>query len=159
MTEPTAPIVKVRGRKQNMEKKVKNPTPKKSNFLLTINLNTRYKDDDPHLNDDIEIFDKTINDILNNVQEYIKLPNSTDWNDDTIKDVDIDYTIEKGEKKNCLHVHILFKFKHFTKIQLNYEKIKQKITGDLGLENIYMYNKLVRNSGNDNILDYLAKMT
>ena len=159
MTEPTAPIVKVRGRKQNMEKKVKNPTPKKSNFLLTINLNTRYKDDDPHFNDDIEIFDKTINDILNNVQEYIKLPNSTDWNDDTIKDVDIDYTIEKGEKKNCLHVHILFKFKHFTKIQLNYEKIKQKITGDLGLENIYMYNKLVRNSGNDNILDYLAKMT
>ncbi len=159
MEESKAPIVKVRGRKQNMDKKEKNPTPKRTNFLLTINLNQRFKDDDPHLTNDIEIFDKTINDILNNVQHYLKLPNESDWNDELIKDTDIDYTIEKGNLKNCLHVHILFKFKHFTKIQLNYEKIKSKICGDLGLENVYMYNKLVRNSGNDNILDYLAKQT
>ena len=39
MEESKAPIVKVRGRKQNMDKKVKNPTPKRTNFLLTINLN------------------------------------------------------------------------------------------------------------------------
>ena len=53
--------------------------------------------------------------------------------------------------------HILFKFKHHTKIQLNYQKIKEAITKRLGLTNIYMYNKLVRNSGNDNILEYLNK--
>ena len=90
MEESKAPIVKVRGRKQNMDKKVKNPTPKRTNFLLTINLNQRFKDDDPHLTDDIEIFDKTINDILNNVQHYLKLRNESDWNNELVKDTDID---------------------------------------------------------------------
>ena len=93
MEQSKAPIVKIRGGKQNMEKKVKNPTPKRTNFLLTININQRFKDDDPQLTNDIEIFDKTINDILNNVQHYLKLPNESDWNDDLIKDTDIDYTI------------------------------------------------------------------
>jgi hypothetical protein len=60
-------------------------------------------------------------------------------------------------KKGQLHIHILFKFKHFTKIQLNYGKIKDKIKDDLGLENVYMYNKLIRNSGNENVLDYINK--
>ena len=39
----------------------------------------------------------------------------------------------------------------------NYQKIKEAITKRLGLSNIYMYNKLVRNSGNDNIIEYLNK--
>jgi hypothetical protein len=36
---------------------------------------------------------------------------------------------------------------------------KEKIKKDLGLNNIYMYNKLVKNSGSDNILDYINKYT
>ena len=67
------------------------------------------------------------------------------------------YRLQRGTIKNQLHIHILFKIKHFTKIQLNYQKIKDKIKKDLGLNNVYMYNKLVRNSGNDNILQYLEK--
>ena len=150
------PKVKIKGRVQDLEKKEKNIAPKRSNFLLTIN--TNQKPDDVNIKDDIEVFDNTIQQILNNVQDYVKVPEG-DWNDDKIKDVDIDYTIEQGEKFGRLHIHILFKFTHFTKIQLDYDKIKQKINNDLGLENIYMYNKLVRNNGSDNILDYLKKMT
>ena len=48
-------------------------------------------------------------------------------------------------KRGQLHIHILFKFVHFTRVQLNYAKIKEKINTDLGLENVYMYNRLVRN--------------
>ena len=51
----------------------------------------------------------------------------------------------------------MFKFKHKSKIQLNYDKIKDKIKKDLGLPNVYMYNRLIRNSGSDNILDYINK--
>ena len=69
------------------------------------------------------------------------------------------YTIELGSKKGQLHIHILFKFKHHTRLQLNFEKIKEKLKTDLGLNNVYMYNRLVRNSGNDSIIDYLSKMT
>ena len=151
------PVLKTKGKVQNIEKKEKNKPLMKTNFLLTINTNQQYKDNDKHLDDDIKIFENTIQNILNKIDEFINLPQGDKWDDETIKDVDIDYTIERGTKKGQLHIHILFKFKHHTKIQLNYQKIKEAITKRLGLSNIYMYNKLVRNSGNDNILEYLNK--
>ena len=151
------PTIKVKGVVQDLEKIEKNKKPLNSNFLLTINTNQQYKNDDKGLQNDIEIFEDTIKEVLSNIDNYVTLPEGDKWDDDTIKDVDIDYTIERGTIKNQLHIHILFKFKHFTKIQLNYQKIKDKIKNDLGLNNIYMYNKLVRNSGNDNILSYLDK--
>ena len=152
------PIIKIKGNIQNMEKKEKNIKPKHSNFLLTINTNQQYKDNDEHLDNDIKVFDNTTNEILNHIDEYVKLPEPHIWNDDLIKDADIQYVIERGGKKGQLHIHILFKFTHHTNIQLNYDKIKTKIKTDLGLQNVYMLNKLIRHSGNDNIVDYLSKM-
>ena len=152
------PKIKIKGAVQDLEKKEKNKKPLSSNFLLTINTNQQYKNDDlENLKNDIEVFENTIKDILNNIDQYVNLADNDKWDDDTIKNVDIDYTIERGTIKNALHIHILFKFKHFTKIQLNYIKIKDKIKNDLGLLNVYMLNKLIKNSGNDNILDYLNK--
>ena len=153
------PLIKVKGKVQDLKKVEKNIKPKQSNFLLTINTNMQYKEDDKHLKDDIEIFDHTINQVLNNVDEYINLPENDKWDDDTIKNVDIDYTIERGLKKGQLHIHIMFKIKHFTKIQLNYNKIKEKICNDLGLKNVYMYNRLLRPNDSDNVQDYLNKYT
>ena len=146
------PIVKIKKNIQDLTKKEKNEKPKRSNFLLTINTNQAIEKE--NIDNDIEIFDKCIQEILNNVQDYINIPEG-DWNDEKIKETDIDYTIEEGSKFHRLHIHILFKFTHFTKIQLNYDKIKNKIMNDLGLDNVYMLNKLVRNSGSDNILDNL----
>jgi hypothetical protein len=151
------PLVKITGKKQNLEKVTKNPVPKNTNFLLTINTNCQYKETDDKLANDTEIFETSITDILNNIDSYVNLPEGDQWDDDKIKQADIDYTIERGLKKGQIHIHILFKFKHFTKIQLNYGKIKDKIKDDLGLENVYMYNKLIRNSGNENVLDYINK--
>jgi hypothetical protein len=51
----------------------------------------------------------------------------------------------------------MIKIKHFSKVLLDYDKIKAKICGDLGLDNVYMLNKLIRNNGSDNILDYMDK--
>ena len=53
----------------------------------------------------------------------------------------------------------MFKIKHFTKVQLNYDKIKKKICDDLGLNNIYCYNRLLRPNDSDNVQDYLNKYT
>ena len=153
------PQIKIKGKVQDMNKKEKNVKPKHSNFLLTINTNQQYKDNDEHLQDDIEIFDESIKTILNNIDQYINLPETDKWDDNTIKDADIDYTIERGGKKGQLHIHILFKFKHHSRLQLNYEKIKDKLKIDLGLDNVYMYNRLIRNNGSDSVIDYLNKMT
>ena len=151
------PLIKVKGNIQDLKKTIKNVKPKQSNFLLTLNTNQQFKEDDKHLKDDIEIFDGCINELLNNVDQYLKLPETDKWDEDTIKDVNIDYTIERGLKKGQLHIHIMFKIKHFTKIQLNYDKIKKKICDDLGLKNIYCYNRLLKPNDSDNVQDYLNK--
>ena len=104
------PKIKVQGKVQDLKKVEKNIKPKQSNFLLTINTNMQYKEDDKHLKDDIEIFDHTIHQVLNNVDEYINLPEGDNWDDKTIKNVDIDYTIERGLKKGQLHIHIIQKY-------------------------------------------------
>jgi hypothetical protein len=151
--------IKVKGNIQDLKKKQKNEKILSSNFLLTINTNQRYGDDDEDLENDIEVFDETIKDILNNIGSYVNLPKGIPFDEEHIKNVDIDYTIEKGTKNNQLHIHIMLKFRHKTKILLNYQKIKTKITKDLGLNNIYLNNRLIRNSGSENILDYLNKYT
>ena len=151
------PQIKIKGKVQDMNKKEKDVKPKHSNFLLTINTNQQYKDNDEHLQDDIEIFDESIKTILNNIDQYINLPETDKWDDDTIKDADIDYTIERGGKKGQLHIRILFKFKHHSRLQLNYEKIKDKLKKDLDRPNIYLYNRLIRNTGAENVLEYINK--
>ena len=152
------PLIKISGKIQDLHKKEKNIKPKYSSFLLTLNTNQQFKEDDPQLKDDIEIFDTCISELLNNVDQYIKLPDTDQWNEDTIKNVDKDYTIERGTKKGQLHVHIMIKIKHHTRIQLNYDKIKKKICDDLGLNNIYCYNRLLKPNDSDNVQDYLNKI-
>jgi hypothetical protein len=151
------PEIKIKGKVQDLKKVIKNEKPKQTNFLLTLNTNMQYKDNDEYLKDDIEIFDGSINQLLNHIDDYIKLPDGITWNDKTIKSCDIDYTIERGTKKGQLHIHIMFKIRHFTKIQLSYDKIKTKICNDLGLENIYVYNRLLKPNESDNVEDYINK--
>jgi hypothetical protein len=161
LEEVKKPLIKVRGKRQDLQKKEKNAKPRYSNFHLTINTNQQFKKDDPNLENDIEIFDTAISDICNNIGEYVRLPAGVPFNETTIQDVNIDYATEVGGVKGTLHVHILFCFKHFTKILLDYEKIKKKLLDELGLDNIYMYNRLIKGSGSENlnVLNYINKLT
>lgn len=153
------PVVpKIKGGISNVQKE-KEEKYKKSNFHLTISTNKKYEKDDPHLEDDMKYFDQIISDILNHIDGYVKLPEHTEWNDTTIKDVDVDYVVEVGSQKNGkrLHCHILFRFLHRTKIQLDYDKIKKRICDALQINNVYMYNRLVRPTEGQNIMAYLSK--
>jgi hypothetical protein len=101
------PEIKIKGKIQDMNKQVKNIKPKQSNFLLTINTNQQYKDNDEHLDNDIEVFDSTIKDLLNNVDQYINLPATDKWDDQFIKDIDIDYVLERGQKRTITYTYII----------------------------------------------------
>ena len=152
------PDIKVKGKIQNLQKEEKNKKAINSNFLLTINTNQQYKSNDEHLQNDIEFFENTIKNVLNNIDQYIEIRNDGDvWDDDTIKSIDIDYVIERGTKKGQIHAHALVKIKHFTRLQLDYKKMKEVVKKDLGLKNIYLNNRLVRNSGSESIVEYLNK--
>jgi len=146
----------VRGKVQELGKVVKNDQPRRSNFLLTVNTNQQYRNDN-NLQNDIDVFEDTIKDLLNNIDQYVNLPEGDVWNDETITDVNIDYAIELGTKINSLHAHIILSFEHKTSVKLSYPKIKEKFKKDLGLNNIYIDNKVIKNGGNLNVLDYLNK--
>ena len=63
------PEIKIKGKVQNMTKKEKNIKPKQTNFLLTINTNQQYKEDDEDLQNDIEVFDESVKELLNNIEQ------------------------------------------------------------------------------------------
>ena len=144
----------ITGNVQKLDKKVKNEKVKNSTFLVTINTNQSYKKDDTHLNSDIEIFDDLINNILNNIDTYIK---PEGFNVDKVKTADIDYSLERGNERSFLHCHILLNFSHTTRIQLDLNILKKKILSELGLKNVYINNKLIKNYQNQNILSYINK--
>lgn len=156
----TEPKINIKGSISNLKVNERKEKPKYSTFLLTISTNQKYQDNDPHLETDAVFFENTVKDILNNLGSYVKLPEGTAWSPDVIKNVDVDYVVEHGKHKkgNALHAHILFRFKHSTKVQLDYNAIKSKILKETGLDNIYMMNKLVKSGmSQNNILDYLDK--
>lgn len=159
MTEPT---VKIRGGRQGKNTE-KAPTVKRSAFFLTISTNQRYAEDDPNIENDEEVFEDSIKGVLNDLAKYGKYirfrQEGHTWTSGKIHTVDIDYTVERG-KTNQIHSHILLKFKHNSNIQLNYGAIKDKICDDLGLDNVYINNKLLgQNAWGDSFLkDYVNKM-
>ena len=78
------PIIKFKVNIHDL-KKLKNIKPNQSKFLLTTITNQKYKEDGSLLKDDIEIFDNSINQLLNNIDEYINIPDTDRWNDEAIK--------------------------------------------------------------------------
>jgi hypothetical protein len=155
------PQIKITSRKQNINKQEKNKTPTHSNFLITLNLNQQYHKDEhkANIDNDMEIFDGLLVEFLNHIEGYVRLPTDIVYNDDNIKDVSADYVVELGNIKKQIHAHIMLKFKHFTRIQLNFGKIKEFFKKKLGLKNVYMQAKLLRPSASENVIDYLDKMT
>ena len=156
----TKPQIKITSRRQNLEKAEKNIKPIHSNFLITLNLNQQYHKDEhkANLNSDMDAFEQVIYDLLNNVENFVRLPEGVQYNDDTIKNVDADFVVEVGDIKKQIHSHIMLKFKHHTRIQLHFQKIKEFFKKQLQLKNVYMQAKLLRPSASDNIVDYLNKM-
>ena len=144
----------ITGNVQKLNKVVKNEKIKNSTFLLTINTNQSYKETDKHLENDIEVFDSLINNILNHIDTYIK-PEGFD--SEKVKNADIDYSIERGGERGFIHCHILLNFSHTTRIQLDVNLIKNKIINELGLNNVYINNKLIKKYQNQNILSYINK--
>ena len=150
------PKIKVKGGVSNFAQKTKAEKPRHTKFFLTVNTNQHFKDDDQDLENDTTFFNEVIGDIMEHIDQYLKLPPG-DTFDDKVDDVQIDYVVEKGTKKGFLHCHIFLKFIHRTDLKLNYVTLKKKFCDDLGLPNLHMKNIIVKRSSDDNVLEYLDK--
>lgn len=153
------PTVKIRGGRQgkNTERAAK---VKRSAFFLTISTNQRYAEDDPNIENDEAVFEESIQSVLQDLGTYIRFRTDGDsWTSGKIQSVEVDYTVERG-RTNQIHTHILIKIKHDSNIQLDYGAIKRKICDDLGLDNLYVNNKLLGQNAwsHDFLLSYVNKM-
>lgn len=152
-----APKVTIKGtRQRRTEPKAK---PKYSNWLLTINSNQSYKEDDPHRESDAEIMEEAVVDILNNIKSYIRIEDENgSWSSTSINSVEVDYGVEYGPKQRRLHCHIFVRVKHNTKVKLDYQGIKKAYCDALGLDNCYFDSKLIRTSSEQWVTQYISKL-
>lgn len=149
------PKIKVQGAVSDFAQKTKAVKPRYSNYFLTINTNQHFKDDDPDLENDTAFFSGVVENVLGNIDKYLKLPEGHTF-ENNVQDVNIDYVVEKGTKKGFLHCHMYLKFTHNTDLKLNYVTLKKKFCDELGLPNLHMKNLIVK-SNNENVLEYLGK--
>lgn len=128
---------------------------RRSNFFVTINTNqkmNRYSKQMEDLNNNLK---NTMNDIFNNIDEYIIIKPKNDSFDGNIRKIDISSVNEISDKSG-LHSHTSINVLHNSRIALDYGKIRKKVIDDLHLKNIYMLSKIYYNNSM-NLKDYMLK--
>jgi len=150
--------VKVKNYDENKQPKPdKSKKSRRSSFFLTINTNKKFNPHSEEYEQFNDSFKKSLNEIYNNIDQYVKIKNEGDtWNDDTIRDVSIESATEIGGKNNAAHAHVNLNFLHKTRLQLDYDKIKEKLMTDLNLQGLYLNNKLYYNN-QMSLEEYLRK--
>jgi len=133
-----------------------------SSFLLTINPNQSYDPGDvKSIKKASKKLKKSIDGLFNegNIGKLIKINNEKDKEKDKkeiIRDINIHKSLEYGKEKGKLHAHLFVVINHYSKIQLDNQKIRSELKEDLG--SIYYNNTLVRNKEDaQNILEYISK--
>lgn len=142
------------------EDKKKRKRLKHSNFFLTINLNKQFKTYDeavPLANE----FKKVIDNCLAKISNYIEINDTvhpdakldSKW----IKKINIQSVVEIGSKYNQPHAHVTIAITHWTRVKLNWTKLKEDIREKVGDDQeIYLYCKLFRDS-QGSLEEYLRK--
>ena len=105
---------------------------------------------------DTEISDGVMSHFLNNIGDFVTIPEEH-WIDDYIKDTQVQYVIERGNRRGFLHFHSLIKIKHKTQVKLDLKKIREYVSKELGLTGIHIHVRIVKANSEDNILDYIDK--
>lgn len=146
-TEPAAPLAVPKKRLAH------------SNFFLTINTNQVFRGGEEGYKPFVDRFKEALGDIFgpDHLGDFINItvPGHS-FDSDYIKDVDVEFVVERGGKLNTIHAHGLIKISHWSLISLNYHKVREEMIKRMELPGLYMNVKLFRNS-NDKLQDYLYK--
>lgn len=142
---------------EKKEEDIETKRNRRSNFFVTINTNKPFN----RHSEEYEIFNgkfqSSLNEIYNDLGSYINvLDDKAKWDDNFIKDVEIDSATELGPVNHKLHAHFQINVLHNTKIQLDYNKIKEKIMKDLELKGLYIKNKIYHDN-KLSLKDYISK--
>ena len=118
-----------------------------SNFHVTVN---------PNVTDDRlspKKLKSVISSIFGNVKDYIKIIRGTNVE---YKDIDAEFTVEKGELQHRVHAHILVTIVHNAIIQLDLTKIRKQLELSLNLKGIKVQVEVWKDNKRS-LQDYLRK--
>lgn len=145
-------------RKDNNDPNKKVSQLRHSMYFITINSNQRYNVLSQEYEEFAKKFKSTIDNLLNNhISEIITLKDNEDDNK-KIKSVKSEVALEVGQKTTCVHAHIMMDVAHYSSIKLDYQFIRDYVTKEMGLTNIYLNNKVVFGTTSKlNLKDYIEK--
>ena len=134
---------------------------KSSNFLITINPNmpsSTFSDEDIHAR-----LQRAIQCVFSheNLGHYIRFKDHKHtYSKHYIKDISLEYAIEKGHRQKYVHAHILLKIKHVSHISLKLSEIRDKVKECLDNEGkrFYLHVKHIRDN-NMSVRKYIEKDT
>lgn len=130
-----------------------------SNFYITINTNQQFDAGNEGLAPFVARFEAVANSIFSDTAIVnfleVKVPDHS-MSPEHIRSIGVECVIERGGKNKTIHLHALVKVSHWTQVHLCYDKIREKITKDMKLSNVYMKNTLYRNAG-DSLQKYVYK--
>lgn len=142
--------ISVQGQKKKLKKK------RYSTWLITVNPNKRVSDEtSPEFQ---QLSEKLVNigrDIfLNNFYDYIKITDPDGSYNDILKDeVNVEAGVEIAPKTRCVHMHVLLKIPHRTKLQFDFEKMKNDMQQHFDTNIYYNYKIVKYNSSLDNYVN------
>jgi len=131
-----------------------------SNFFITINPNQRFTDEN---DEKFKEFKKKFENVINNIFTWKNLLNNyliikdDNFNEERdIRSYKIVYSIELGAQCNCLHAHLIIAIDHYTKLQLDFNQIRETFIKELNLSNIHLYTRIFTDVFKS-IQDYINK--
>jgi hypothetical protein len=148
------------GKQKKKGKKIKT---RYSVYMITINTNKRYGNSGQRLSDATAKLEKAANSFLTKFEDgrFVSFYQDEEakWDSKWIKSVRTRAAIEKGDNANQLHLHMMIKIKHKTRVQLKYKPIKDFFVKKLGIGNIYMFvNRYKKDTKIEDVLNkYLKK--
>lgn len=133
-----------------------------SNYFITINTNKGFilqSDAEPLTRELKTVIDRMMVNVLDYIscEELDASGQPLQLDDTLIKGIKIQAVAEIGEKSYQPHAHIMIAISHYTKVKVDYAKLKNDVKEGLGIqEDIYFNSKLYRDA-NAEIADYMAK--
>ena len=143
----------------NVKPKKKDTQLRHSNFFITINTNQRFNKHSEEYQKFNTEFKNVIDKLFNkdNIHNVIQLKNKdAEFNNKSIKSVNIDKVVELGPVSGCVHLHAIISTEQYTPLQLNFSFIVDFVKQQMKLSNVYLNSKLIKD-GMASVKDYLKK--
>ena len=129
-----------------------------SNFFLTLNSNKRFADPEaPQYHEFKQRFQGAVDSVFSadRILEFIVVKEAGKSMDD-VSEVKVSGATELAPETHTLHLHVLVSVSHYTRVKMDYQKIRAEFGKVAGLNGVY-FDARVFSSAEGDIMQYVNK--